>query len=192
LVGVAITDGQQNVMLFSSDGKTICFNETDVRSMGRTAAGVRGMRLQAGQRIISLIIASEGTVLNITENGYGKRTLVEKFNCQSRGGLGVIAMQTSDRNGNVVGALLVNDSDELMIITDGGTLVRTRVAEISVVGRNTQGVTIIRLDKGEKVIGVDRIAGLAGDDEGSDEELLEDNGLLEDADEGTAAEGEAE
>ncbi len=184
LVGVAITDGQQNVMLFSSDGKTICFNETDVRSMGRTAAGVRGMRLQAGQRIISLIIASEGTVLNITENGYGKRTLVEKFNCQSRGGLGVIAMQTSDRNGNVVGALLVNDSDELMIITDGGTLVRTRVAEISVVGRNTQGVTIIRLDKGEKVIGVDRIAGLAGDDEGiiEDDELTGEDDVAADTD----------
>jgi len=184
LVGVAITDGQQNVMLFSSDGKTICFNETDVRSMGRTAAGVRGMRLQAGQRIISLIIASEGTVLNITENGYGKRTLVEKFNCQSRGGLGVIAMQTSDRNGNVVGALLVNDSDELMIITDGGTLVRTRVAEISVVGRNTQGVTIIRLDKGEKVIGVDRIAGLAGDDEGiiDDDELTGEDDVAADTD----------
>ena len=170
LVGVAITDGQQNVMLFSSDGKTICFNETDVRSMGRTAAGVRGMRLQDGQKIISLIIASEGTVLNITENGYGKRTLVDKFNRQGRGGSGVIAMQTSDRNGQVVGALLVNDNDEIMIITDGGTLVRIRVDEISVVGRNTQGVTVIRLDKGERVIGVDRIEGLAGDEETSQDE----------------------
>jgi len=170
LVGVAITDGQQNVMLFSSEGKTICFNEADVRSMGRTASGVRGMRLQKGQKIISLIIASEGTVLNVTENGYGKRTLVEKFNCQSRGGQGVIAMQTSERNGRVVGALLVNDNDELMIITDGGTLVRTRIAEISVVGRNTQGVTIIRLDKKEKVIGVARIEGLAGEDDNGNED----------------------
>ncbi|MDD5277283.1 MAG: DNA gyrase subunit A [Methylovulum sp.] len=176
LVGVAITDGQQNVMLFSSDGKTICFNEADVRSMGRTATGVRGMRLQDGQKVISLIIASEGTVLNITENGYGKRTLVEKFNCQGRGGLGVIAMQTSERNGRVVGALLVNDNDELMIITDGGTLVRTRVAEISVVGRNTQGVTIIRLDNGEKVIGVDRIDGLVGvDDADTEDDILVDD-----------------
>ncbi len=175
LVGVAITDGQQNVMLFSSDGKTICFNEADVRSMGRTAAGVRGMRLQDDQNIISLIIASEGTVLNITENGYGKRTEVDKFRLQSRGGSGVIAMQTSERNGQVVGALLVNDNDEIMIITDGGTLVRTRVAEISVVGRNTQGVTVIRLDKGEKVIGVDRIEGLAGDDEiGQEDDALAD------------------
>ncbi|MCF7987403.1 MAG: DNA gyrase subunit A [Methylovulum sp.] len=173
LVGVAVTDGQQKVMLFSTDGKAICFNEEDVRSMGRTASGVRGMRLNEGQKIISLIIASEGTVLNITENGYGKRTLVEKFNCQTRGGQGSIAMQTSERNGKVVGALLVNDNDELMIITDGGTLVRTRVAEISVVGKNTQGVTIIRLDKKEKVIGVDRIEGLAGiDDSGIEDETL--------------------
>ncbi len=180
LVGVAITDGQQNVMLFSSDGKTICFNEADVRSMGRTATGVRGMRLQDGQKVISLIIASEGTVLNITENGYGKRTLVEKFNSQGRGGSGVIAMQTSERNGKVVGALLVNDNDELMIITDGGTLVRTRVAEISVVGRNTQGVTVIRLDHDEKVIGVDRIDGLIG----IDDDTATDNGddvLVDDA-----------
>jgi len=173
LVGVAITDGQQNVMLFSSDGKAIRFNESDVRSMGRTAAGVRGISLNGGERVISLIIAAEGTVLNITENGYGKRTEVDKFRLQSRGGSGVIAMQTSERNGQMVGALLVNDNDELMIITDGGTLVRTRVAEISVVGRNTQGVTVIRLDKGEKVIGVDRIAGLAGEEEGG----LDEDGL---------------
>ncbi len=165
LVGVAITDGQQNVMLFSSDGKAIRFNENDVRSMGRTAAGVRGIALNGREKVISLIIAAEGTVLNITENGFGKRTEVDKFRLQSRGGSGVIAMQTSERNGQVVGALLVNDHDELMIITDGGTLVRTRVAEISVVGRNTQGVTVIKLDKDEKVIGVDRIAGLADEDD---------------------------
>ncbi|NOQ36048.1 MAG: DNA gyrase subunit A [Methylococcaceae bacterium] len=160
LVGVAVTDGQQNVLLFSSNGKAICFNETDVRSMGRTAAGVRGIRLQEGQKIISLIIAAEGTVLNITENGFGKRTLIEKFNCQKRGGQGVIAIQTSERNGAVVGAVLVNDTDEIMLITDGGTLVRTRVAEISIVGRNAQGVTVIRPDSGEKVVGVGRIEGL--------------------------------
>ncbi|MFM8340626.1 MAG: DNA gyrase subunit A, partial [Methylomonas sp.] len=169
LVGVAITDGQQNVMLFSSDGKAVCFNETDVRSMGRTATGVRGIRLQDGQKVISLIIASEGTVLNITENGYGKRTKLEEFTQHRRGGQGLIAIQTSERNGAVVGAVLVNDTDEIMLITDGGTLVRTRVNEISVVGRNTQGVTVIRLDKGERVVGVDRIDGL-GDEEGDDEE----------------------
>jgi DNA gyrase subunit A len=165
LVGVAVTDGQQNVLLFSSTGKAVCFNEEDVRSMGRNATGVRGMRLKEGEKIISLIIATEGTVLNITENGYGKRTKLEEFTCHKRGGQGLIAIQTSTRNGAVVGAVLVNDNDEIMLISDGGTLVRTRVDGISVVGRNTQGVTIIRLDKKEKVIGVDRIEGLAGEEE---------------------------
>jgi len=178
LVGVAITDGQQNVLLFGSTGKAVCFNETDVRSMGRTASGVRGMRLQEGQKVISLIIATEGTVLNITENGYGKRTRLEEFTCHKRGGQGLIAIQTSARNGAVVGAVLVNDHDEIMLITDGGTLVRTRVDGISVVGRNTQGVTIIRLDKKEKVIGVDRIEGLAGEDE--DDAVLEDEAVAND------------
>ena len=187
LVGVAVTDGQQNVLLFGSTGKAVCFNEADVRSMGRTASGVRGMRLQPGQKIISLIIATEGTVLNITENGYGKRTKLEEFTCHKRGGQGLIAIQTSERNGSVVGAVLVNDNDEIMLITDGGTLVRTRVDGISVVGRNTQGVTIIRLGKNEKVIGVDRIEGLAGiDDEedsdfdaalGADEVLIDETDL---------------
>jgi DNA gyrase subunit A len=165
LVGVAITDGQQNVLLFSSTGKAVCFNEADVRSMGRTASGVRGIRLQEGQKVISLIIASEGTILNITENGYGKRTKLEEFSCHKRGGQGLIAIQTSKRNGAVVGAVLVNYNDEIMLITDAGTLVRTRVDDISIVGRNTQGVTIIRLDKKEKVIGVDRIEGLIGEEE---------------------------
>ncbi len=178
LVGVAVTDGQQNVLLFGSTGKAVCFNETDVRSMGRTASGVRGMRLQEGQKVISLIIATEGTVLNITENGYGKRTKLEEFTCHKRGGQGLIAIQTSARNGAVVGAVLVNDHDEIMLITDGGTLVRTRVDGISVVGRNTQGVTIIRLDKKEKVIGVDRIEGLVGEED--DEEGLEEDILLTD------------
>jgi DNA gyrase subunit A len=170
LVGVAVTDGKQNVLLFGSTGKAVCFNEADVRSMGRTATGVRGMRLHAGQKIISLIIATEGTVLNITENGYGKRTKLAEFTCHKRGGQGLIAIQTSERNGSVIGAVLVNDNDEIMLITDGGTLVRTRVDGISVVGRNTQGVTIIRLDKKEKVIGVDRIEGLVGEDDEDDDE----------------------
>ncbi|CAG0942910.1 partial DNA gyrase subunit A, partial [Candidatus Brocadiaceae bacterium] len=178
LVGVAITDGKQNIMLFSSDGKAIRFNEDDVRSVGRTAAGVRGMSLNDGEKVISLIIASEGDVLNVTENGFGKRTEVEKFRLQARGGQGVIAIQTSERNGEVVGAVLVNDNDEIMLITDGGTLVRTRVDGISVVGRNAQGVTLIRPDDNEKVIGVDKIEGLAGVDdepETSDDETITDN-----------------
>jgi DNA gyrase subunit A len=196
LVGVAVTDGQQNVLLFGSTGKAVCFNEADVRSMGRTATGVRGMRLQPGQRIISLIIAAEGTVLNITENGYGKRTKLEEFTCHKRGGQGLIAIQTSERNGAVIGAVLVNDNDEIMLITDGGTLVRTRVDEISVVGRNTQGVTIIRLGKNEKVIGVDKIEGLAGidDDEDSDFDtvLVVDEVLIDEADLPSSADDELE
>jgi DNA gyrase subunit A len=154
------------------------------------------MRLQPGQKIISLIISTEGTVLNITENGYGKRTKLEEFTCHKRGGQGLIAIQTSERNGGVVGAVLVNDNDEIMLITDGGTLVRTRVDGISVVGRNTQGVTIIRLGKNEKVIGVDRIEGLAGidDEEDSDfdAELDADEVLIDDADLASSIEDELE
>lgn len=165
LVGVAVTDGQQNVLLFSSSGKANCFNETDVRSMGRTATGVRGIKLPEGQRVISLIIAAEGTVLNVTENGYGKRTKLEEFTRHKRGGQGMIAMQTSERNGAVVGATLVTETDEIMLITSGGILVRTKVDEISIVGRNTQGVRVIRLDKNEKVVGVDRVDGLDDDDD---------------------------
>ncbi len=179
LVGVAVTDGQQNVLLFSSSGKANCFNETDVRSMGRTATGVRGIRLQEGQRIISLIIAAEGTVLNITENGYGKRTRLAEFTRHKRGGQGMIAMQTSERNGAVVGAVLVNETDEIMLITSGGILVRTKVGEISIVGRNTQGVRVIRLDKNEKVVGVDRVDGLE-DDEVESDEPIDNNEVIED------------
>ena len=177
LVGVAITDGAQNVLLFSSDGKAVCFDESDVRAMGRTATGVRGIRLQEGQKVISLIVASEGMVLNITENGYGKRTRLEEFPRHNRGGQGVIAIQTSERNGRVVAAVLVNEQDEIMLITDGGTLVRTRIREISVLSRNTQGVTVIRLDKGEHVVGVDRIEGLG--DEADDLDVLDDDGVDE-------------
>jgi DNA gyrase subunit A len=170
LVGVAITDGQQDVMLFSSAGKVARFNESDVRPMGRTASGVRGMRLQSDQRIISLIIVADGTVLTLTENGFGKRTHVEEFPVHNRGGQGVIAMQGSDRNGQLVGAVLVQDDDELMLITDGGVLVRTRANEISVLGRNTQGVRVIRPSKGESVIGLDRIESLDDEDEMNSDE----------------------
>ncbi|HWP01208.1 MAG TPA: DNA gyrase subunit A [Methylococcus sp.] len=160
LVDVAITNGQREVMLFSSDGKAVCFHESDVRPMGRNAAGVRGMTLQEGQRVVGMIIATEGAVLNITENGFGKRTRLDEFPRHRRGGQGVIAIRTSARNGAVVGALLVGEQDEIMLITNAGTLVRTRVAEIPVLGRSTQGVTVIRLNSGEKVVGMDRIANL--------------------------------
>ncbi len=169
LVGVDVTDGQKDIMLFASSGKVASFNESDVRPMGRTASGVRGMRLKDGEQIISLIISQPGTVLTLTENGYGKRTKVEEYPIHKRGGQGVIAMQTSDRNGVLVGAVLVDDNDEIMLITDGGTLVRTRTNEISVLGRNTQGVRVIRPGKNEKVIGLDRIAFLESEEVDEDD-----------------------
>jgi DNA gyrase subunit A len=157
LIGVDITDGSKDVMLFTSAGKAIRFNEEQVRAMGRTAGGVRGVKLQDGQRVISLIIVYEGTVLTATENGYGKRTDVTQYPAHGRGGQGVVSIQVNERNGDVVGATLVSDEHEIMLITNGGTLVRTRVAEISVQGRNTQGVRLIGLSGGEKLVGVERI-----------------------------------
>ena len=173
LVNVAVTDGRQNVMLFSNAGKAVCFPEEEVRAMGRGATGVRGMSLQDDQEIIALLIGTEGSVMNITENGYGKRTAISEFTRHHRGGQGVIAMQTSERNGAVVAAVLVGDNDEIMLITDAGTLVRTRVEEIRELGRNTQGVTVIKLGPGEKVVGVDRIPYLEDEGEGEDPDPVE-------------------
>jgi len=172
LIDVAITDGTQDIMLFSNAGKVIRFREADVRAMGRTATGVRGIKLQSGQRVISLIIASDSPVLTATENGYGKRTLVEDYPVYGRGGQGVIAIQVTDRNGAVVGAVSADDTDEVMLISGGGTLVRTRVNEISVMGRNTQGVRLIALDAGEQLVGIERVIedrGEAGDVEAIEE-----------------------
>jgi len=163
LVDVDITDGSREVMLFTTGGKAIRFDESQVRAMGRNAAGVRGIRLQAGQQVIALIIADEGHILTATANGYGKRTPVDEYPVHGRGGQGVIAIQTSERNGDVVGAVLVQEEDEIMLITDAGTLVRTRVAEVSVMGRNTQGVRLIKLDKGERLVGLERVVELEGD-----------------------------
>jgi DNA gyrase subunit A len=158
LVGTAVTDGSKDVMVMSSSGKITRFKESDVRAMGRTARGVRGIRMAPGFRMISLIIAGEGTqILTVSENGYGKRTSVEDFPVYGRGGQGVIGMQTSDRNGAVVGAVQVEEGDEIMLISDKGTLVRTRVDEVSVQGRNTQGVRLIRLKEGEKLVGVEQV-----------------------------------
>ena len=158
LVGTAITDGSCEVMLFSSEGKAVRFDENDVRAMGRTARGVRGIRLGEGHRMISLIIPQAGgKVLTVSENGYGKRTAIEEFPTKGRGNKGVIAMATSKRNGRLVGAVQVFDGDELMLISNQGTLVRTRTDEVSVLGRNTQGVRVIRTKEGEHLVGVERI-----------------------------------
>ena len=158
LVGVAVTDGGRDVMLATSDGKLIRFPESEVRAMGRNARGVRGMRLTQGARVISLMIATDGLVLTATENGYGKCTPAAEYRQQGRAGQGLISIRTSPRNGAVVGAELVEESDELMLITDGGKLVRTRVNEVSVLGRNTQGVKLISLSTGERLVGLERIA----------------------------------
>ena len=170
LVGVALTDGSRDIMLFSDAGKVIRFNEAAVRAMGRTACGVRGITLLDGAKVIALIVAgeTEDKVLVATENGYGKRTPLDDFPVKGRGGQGVIAIQTTARNGAVVGATLVADDDEAMLITNGGTLVRTPVADISVVGRNTQGVRLIRLTEGEKLVEIERIAEVGGDEEESE------------------------
>ncbi len=170
LVGTAITRGDQDVMLFASTGKAVRFNEADVRPMGRTARGVRGMRLPEGERMISLIIPETGQrVLAVSANGYGKRTEPDEFPVHNRGGQGVIAMQTSARNGPVVGAVQVADGDEIMLISDQGTLVRTRVDEISVLSRNTQGVRLIRVRDNETLVGI-AVVSDDGSDHGSEVE----------------------
>ena len=167
LVDVAITDGERDVMLFTDAGKAIRFKETDVRPMGRTACGVRGIKLQDGQKVIALIIVDEGQVLTATANGYGKRTPIEDYPVHGRGGQGVISIQTNERNGPVVGAILVAESDELMLISNAGTLVRTRAEEVSQMGRNTQGVRLIRLGEEEQLVGLERI--VEPEDESGDE-----------------------
>jgi DNA gyrase subunit A len=160
LIGVAITDGKHDVMLFSDAGKAVRFDENDVRPMGRTARGVRGMRLGADQSVIALLVAEDETqsVLTATENGYGKRTLITEYTRHGRGTQGMIAIQTSARNGKIVAATLVRPDDQIMLITDGGVLIRTRVKEIREMGRSTQGVTLINTGKDEKLIGISRIA----------------------------------
>ncbi|NYZ63087.1 DNA gyrase subunit A [Luteimonas deserti] len=199
LVGVALTDGARDVLLFASNGKTVRFAEDRVRSMGRTAGGVRGIRLASGEQVVSLIVAdSAGTVLEddavddvagevieagdetpvietgagadiayiltATENGYGKRTPLSDYPCKGRGTQGVIGIQTTERNGRLVGAVLLRNHDEVLLISNGGTLVRTRASEIARVGRNTQGVTLMRLSKDERLQGIERVDGAIVDE----------------------------
>ena len=168
LIGAAVTDGQHDVMLFSDGGKAVRFDENDVRAMGRTARGVRGMNLEDGQSVIAMLVAEDETqsVLTATENGYGKRTAIAEYTRHGRGTKGMIAIQQSERNGKVVGATLVRANDEIMLITDTGVLVRTRVAEIRELGRATQGVTLMNLDAGAKLSGLQRIAENDAENEG--------------------------
>jgi DNA gyrase subunit A len=184
LVGAAITDGKHDVMLFSDAGKAVRFDENDVRPMGRTARGVRGMNLSDGQEVIAMLVApaevAEGavaavedaaapnSVLTATENGYGKRTPIAEYTRHGRGTKGMIAIQTSERNGKVVAAALVSPEDQIMLITTGGVLVRTRVSEIREMGRATQGVTLINVDEGTHLSGLQRIAESDSDEDGDD------------------------
>ncbi|MCP9267888.1 DNA topoisomerase (ATP-hydrolyzing) subunit A [Xenorhabdus sp. XENO-1] len=195
LIGVDLTDGSNEVMLFSAKGKVVRFLEEDeetledgtirvkgVRAMGRTAAGVRGIKLSAGDKVVSLIIPrGEGEILTVTENGYGKRTAQSEYPTKSRATQGVISIKVSERNGNVIGAIQVEPTDQIMMITDAGTLVRTRVSEVSVVGRNTQGVTLIRTAEDEKVVGLQRVA-----EPDDDEDEGEENNITSPSDEGNS------
>jgi DNA gyrase subunit A len=159
LVGTAIIDGSKDIMLFSSEGKAVRFSENDVRAMGRVSKGVRGMRLPEGHSVISMVIPEDdGLLLTVCQNGYGKRTRIEEFPTKGRGGKGMIAIQASERNGPLVGVTQLFDGDEIMLISDQGTMVRTRGDEVSIVGRNTQGVRVIRLKENEKLVSLARIA----------------------------------
>ena len=183
LISAAVTDGAREVMMFSDGGKVIRFKESKVRTMGRTARGVRGMRLPEGQEIISMLIPeADAQILTASERGYGKRTAMAEFPRRGRGGQGVIAMVSNERNGKLVGAVQVLEGEEIMLISDQGTLVRTRVSEVSSLGRNTQGVTLIKLAKDETLVGLERVQEPSAED---DEELLEGeegvDGAVEDA-----------
>jgi DNA gyrase subunit A len=173
LIGVQLTDDSADLMLFTKSGKGIRIAEQSVRAMGRTAAGVRGIRIKSGDEVISLIAvhSNEGEILFATENGFGKRTRVCDFSTQGRGGQGVISIQTSKRNGQVVGAIKTVDDEEVMLISNAGTLVRTPIEDISVLARNTQGVTLIRLGKNEKLVQIEPVAATVnGDEADADEE----------------------
>ena len=170
LVNVSLTDGKQDIMLFSSSGKCIRFAERDVRSMGRVARGVIGIRVPEGEQVVSMLVMDESDVLTVTQNGYGKRTAADGHPRQGRGGQGVIGIQTSERNGALISAIQVTSEDDIMLISDGGTLVRTNAGGISTLGRNTQGVTLIRLRQDEKLVGLQRI------EPESDVEVDDENG----------------
>jgi DNA gyrase subunit A len=185
LVKTAITDGTMEVMLYSSSGKVIRFKESDVRAMGRTARGVRGIRLEPEHKMVGLIIPeAESQILAVSENGYGKRTKVADFPTYGRGGKGVIGIQASARNGAIVGAVQVYDGDEIMLISDKGTLVRTRIDEVSSQGRNTQGVRLIKLKESEVLVGLERVE----EPEEVADSLLADDDASSDGEDSTSAE----
>ncbi|CAH0525741.1 DNA topoisomerase (ATP-hydrolyzing) subunit A [Vibrio hippocampi] len=196
LIGVDITNGDNDIMLFSKSGKVVRFKEDQVRAMGRTAAGVRGIKLTAEDQVVSLIVPkTDGDILTATENGYGKRTVLAEYPAKSRATQGVVSIKVSERNGSVVGAIQVEEGDEMMMITDAGTLVRTRVSEVSQVGRNTQGVTLIRTAEDENVVAlqrideIDEIEPVEGEDvEGEETPAADDQAPAADADDSSSDE----
>ena len=213
LIGVAITHGDDDIMLFSDAGKVVRFNEKQrdaetgavkldpetgeellaLRPMGRTATGVRGIKMPDGQKVVSLIVPrGDGAVLTATENGYGKRTPLDDYPAKSRATQGVVSIKVSDRNGKVVGAVQVDENDEIMLISNAGTLVRTRVSEVSTVGRNTQGVRLIRTGENEQLVALQRIEEIEEADlieaEGDEAEAVDTNAAQDGADESTTDE----
>jgi DNA gyrase subunit A len=182
LVDVVITNGSDHIMLLADSGKSVRFSETDVRTMGRTAGGVRGIRISDDQEVIAMIKVEEGgSILTATENGYGKRTAVDDYPLKGRGGQGVISIKTNERNGKIVGAVQVQSDDDFMMITDNGTLVRIEVTDVSEMGRNTQGVRLIRLTKGEKLVEIEKIEVLSSDENTLDSDLSEEQASSEDS-----------
>ena len=190
LVDVVITNGSDHIMLLADSGKSVRFSETDVRAMGRTAGGVRGIRISEDQEVIAMIKVEEGgSILTSTENGYGKRTNVGDYPLKGRGGQGVISIKTNERNGKIVGAVQVQNDDEIMMITDNGTLVRIAISDVSEMGRNTQGVRLIRLTKGEKLVEIEKIEVLSNGESSGDENTVEgDDNASESPDDTTSEE----
>jgi DNA gyrase subunit A len=172
IISAVMTSGNNDIMLFSSNGMSVRFNEQRVRPMGRTASGVKGMTLNPGDTVVGVVVVDETTesILSVTENGFGKRTSVEDYPVRNRGGKGVFTIKTSERNGKAIGALQVVDEDEIMMITNGGKIIRTNMQNVRVIGRNTQGVNLFRLAEGEKVVGMDRMAEPPGDEDDEDNE----------------------
>ena len=179
IISAVMTRGNNDIMLFSSNGMSVRFNEQRVRPMGRTASGVKGMTLNPGDTVVGVVVVDDSTesILSVTENGFGKRTAVEDYPVRNRGGKGVFTIKTSERNGKAIGALQVVDDDEIMMITNGGKIIRTNMKNVRVIGRNTQGVNLFRLGAGQKVVGMDRMAEPSGDD---DEESNEKETSVED------------
>jgi DNA gyrase subunit A len=164
IISAVMTNGNNDIMLFSSNGMSVRFNEQRVRPMGRAASGVKGMTLNPGDTVVGVVVVDETTesILSVTENGFGKRTAVADYPVRNRGGKGVFTIKTSKRNGNAIGALQVVDDDEIMMITNGGKIIRTNMKNVRVIGRNTQGVNLFDLPEGERVVAMDRVAEPSG------------------------------